>query len=409
MKKWILVASVACLSFGSIGFAESPAPGGSIGITEARDAAKVKVQSIIDQGLAFLRSKQNENGTWQGEEDPPAITALVLRAFVHEKNYNSKTDFIAKGFEALLKDQRMDGGIYRDLLATYNTSIALTAMADANDPTFRPRMDAAVQYLKDLQWTEETKPEFAGENEQNNGQQVVQGQTDPFYGGWGYGGRSRGAGRPDLSNAHMAIEALRKAGVDESDPAIQRAIEFLTRVQNFDPTNDQSWAGTDGGFVYGPSDNRQGESMAGEYTDENGKRLLRSYGSMTYAGLKSFIYAGLTKDDPRVHAAYGWITNNWTLDENPGLGASDPSKKMNGYYYYLHTLGRAMNLYDEPIVSTKNGPIDWRVALIDKCESIQQADGSFVGEKKWMESNPILVTAYVVLSLQEAREDLAEH
>ncbi|HQY87808.1 MAG TPA: terpene cyclase/mutase family protein, partial [Tepidisphaeraceae bacterium] len=353
--------------------------------------------------------KQNESGNWQGENDPPAITALVLRAFVHEKKYNTKTDFIAKGFEAMLKDQRMDGGIYRDLLATYNTSIALATMADANDPTLKPRMDAAVEYLKDLQWTPETKPEFEGENEQNKGQQVVKGEDDPFFGGWGYGGRSRGAGRPDLSNAHMALEALRKAGVDESDPAIQRAIDFLTRVQNFDPTNDQSWAGTDGGFVYGPADDRNGESMAGEYKDENGKRMLRSYGSMTYAGLKSFIYAGLTKEDPRVQAAYGWITSNWTLDENPGLATNDPEMKMNGYYYYLHTLGRTMNLFDEPIVATKSGPIDWRVALIEKASTLQHEDGSFVGVKKWQEDNPILVTAFVVLALQEAREDLGEH
>ena len=67
-----------------------------------------------------------------------------------------------------------------------------------------------------------------------------------------------------------------------------------------------------------------------------------------------------------------------------------------------------MNLFDEPIVSTRDGAVDWRVALIDKAATIQNDDGSFVGIKKWQEDNPILVTAYVVLALQEAREDLSE-
>ena len=35
---------------------------------------------------------------------------------------------------------------------------------------------------------------------------------------------------------------------------------------------------------------------------------LRSYASMTYAGLKSMIYAGLDRDDPRVKAALTYIT-----------------------------------------------------------------------------------------------------
>ena len=33
---------------------------------------------------------------------------------------------------------------------------------------------------------------------------------------------------------------------------------------------------------------------------------------MTYSGLKSMIYAGLTKDDPRVKAAVQWIRSTTT-------------------------------------------------------------------------------------------------
>jgi len=77
--------------------------------------------------------------------------------------------------------------------------------------------------------------------------------------------------------------------------------------------------------------------MAGEYTDSSGRRLLRSYGSMTYAGLKSMIYAGLTQDDPRVKAALEFIRKNYTLEENPGQG-------QRGLYYYYQTFAKAMAL-----------------------------------------------------------------
>ena len=34
---------------------------------------------------------------------------------------------------------------------------------------------------------------------------------------------------------------------------------------------------------------------------------------MTYTGLKTFLYAGVGKDDPRVKAAVDWIRRHYTL------------------------------------------------------------------------------------------------
>jgi squalene-hopene/tetraprenyl-beta-curcumene cyclase len=150
--------------------------------------------------------------------------------------------------------------------------------------------------------------------------------------------------------------------------------------------------------------------MAGEYTGPDGRRMLRSYGSMTYAGLKSMIYAHLTKDDPRVKAAWDWISKNWTLDENPGMRLNDPKVAQNGLYYYYHTLARALNAYDEPIITDPQGnKHDWRIEFVDKLASLQCPDGSWAGDKKWMEDNPVLVTAYVAIALAETIEDLKQH
>src|SRR6185436_6679210 len=117
-----------------------------------------------------------------------------------------------------------------------------------------------------------------------------------------------------------------------------------------------------------------------------------------YAGLKSMIYAGLTKNDPRVKAAWDWISKNWTVDEHAGMRAAGEDKAKAGMYYYYYTMARALDVYDEPTITDAKGTKhDWRLELIAKLETLQQPDGSWVGEKSWMENNPILATSYVVM------------
>lgn len=376
------------------------------------DDAQKQAQAVINRGLGFLKTRQQPDGSWQADPRvPPAITALALRSFVGSDEYGPDHPLVKKGFDALLAQQIADGGIYEDLLANYNTAIAVNALAEARakagDDRYTQEIDKAVRFLRQLQWTEHTVPSAP---EDKPGEAAsVSGENDPFYGGWGYGGRSRGAGRPDLSNAQMAIEALHVAGIAPDDPALQRAVIFVSRLQNYSQANSAEWAGNDGGFIYSPGGDRKFESFAGEYVTPAGERRLRSYGSMTYAGLKSMVYAGLSKDDPRVKAAFDWISNNWTLDENPGIAATNPENADHGLYYYYLTLARALNAYDQPVLQTPQGEVDWRLALIRKMSELQKPDGSFSGNEKWQENEPTLVTSFVVIALENALEDLREH
>ena len=368
--------------------------------------AAERADALADRGLAFLAGQQQADGSWQpAEQVPPAITALALRAFVGDDDFDADSPLVARGYDALLAQQVADGGIYDDLLANYNTAISVSALTAVGDDRYADRTAKAVAYLRRLQWTPETRPDFAGDEVV----QEVRGEEDPFYGGFGYGGRSRGPGRPDLSNTAMALEALHDAGVGADDPAMRRALAFVNGLQNHSETNDAAWAGDDGGFVYSPDADRDGESFAGEYLTPVGERRLRSYGSMTYAGLKSMVYAGLTRDDPRVTAAFGWVQDNWTLDANPGMAAADPENADHGLYYYYLTLARALDAYDRPVLDTPAGPVDWRLALVEKLGELQRADGSWSGEAKWREEDPVLVTSYVVNALNATRKDLAEH
>ena len=175
-------------------------------------------------------------------------------------------------------------------------------------------------------------------------------RSDAAYGGAGYGSHQR----PDLSNTSFLIDALQELGNGSDDEAIQKALKFVIRTQNLPGQgNDTPHADTvgDGGFYYTPA--AGGQSQAGE-SDGGG---LRSYGSMTYAGLKSMIYAGLTADDPRVVAAMKFIRKNYSLKDNPGMGQA-------GLFYYYHTFAKSLDVAGVEIIDDESGtPHPWREEL----------------------------------------------
>jgi squalene-hopene/tetraprenyl-beta-curcumene cyclase len=207
------------------------------------------------------------------------------------------------------------------------------------------------------------------------------------YGGAGYGSHSR----PDLSNTAFLIDALHAAGAEADDPALQKALIFVSRCQNLESeqnTTEFAAKVNDGGFYYTIA--AGGSSQAGTTADGG----LRSYGSMTYAGLKSMIYCGLKPNDPRVEAAYKWIQRHYTLAENPGMGAD-------GLYYYFHTFAKALDAVGGTQLKDASGTShDWRRELTERLSELQKDDGSWVNtSERWLEADPNLVTAYSLLAL----------
>src|SRR5262249_40056738 len=111
--------------------------------------------------------------------------------------------------------------------------------------------------------------------------------------------------RPDLSNTQFFLDALVAAGVSKDDPALKKALVFVGRCQNLKGEhNDQPWAGkvNDGTFIYTAASG--GVTKVVDQPLPDGSRP--GYGSMTYAGIKSMIYCGVSKDDPRIQKAYEW-------------------------------------------------------------------------------------------------------
>lgn len=367
------------------------------------DAAAKKAKDIRSKAIAFLKSKQDaKTGAWgvkDGVAAFPGYTGLVVAGMLLEPDVGEEDPAVMAGLKYILSVQKEDGGFYTAALPTYNTAICLSAISKVKLPIAQDAKSKAVAFLKKLQFAEDAS-KIAGLDESPSPVD----KAHSFYGGWGYGRH----GRPDLSNTQWVLEALHDAGVPKDDPAFQRAMVFLQRCQMVDKVNDMSYADGTGqnGFIYATSENKDkvgiGQSQAGviEETLSDGTKAskLRAYGSMTYAGFKSYVYAGLKKDDERVQLALKWIRENYTLAENPGMGSD-------GFYYYLVTFARALEANGEAELQVKKGETrDWRVDLIDRLAELQNDDGSFKPFKdRWLENDPVLITAYSLLAIEHAK------
>ena len=360
-----------------------PALVAALAITPAVRAAddaypdQKELQASLDKAYDFLKSKQAADGSWLPRVGP-GVTALTAAALV-KAGKPADDPVVAKAIEFVTKYVKKDGGVYDRGLETYTTSLAIVAFKECNaGGKYDKVIDAAVKYLKGVQ--------------ESNGSD----DKELKFGGAGYGTGSR----PDTSNTGFFVEALIASGTAKDDPAVKKALAFLSRAQNLPGEyNDQPFAkkaGDDdkGGFVYEPGG--QDDEKSPKRTAGGG---LRSEGGMTYAGLKSFLYAGVGKDDPRVKAAVKWIQGHYTLTENPGMGQA-------GLFYYYHTFAKAMDaLGEDTFTDAKGVKHPWRKELFDTLKAKQAKDGSWVNtDKNFMEDRPELCTSFAVLSLSYAKK-----
>jgi squalene-hopene/tetraprenyl-beta-curcumene cyclase len=348
------------------------------------DVWRERTVESVDSALRYLASTQQPDGGWTlRDASDPAITALAVKCFVQSPQYGADHPIARRAFRFILSHTQPDGGIYipDQGLGNYYTSVCLMALAGADDERHQAAIDGAQSFLRKGQWDDD------------EGHSV----DSVWYGGAGYGSHKR----PDLSNTQVMLEALKQSGLPESDPTYKKALVFISRSQMVSEQNDQAFAkgSGDGGFIYTPVNG--GESKAGEIDVDGGGARLRTYGSMTYAGFKSLLYAGVSRDDPRVQAALGWIQRHYTLDANPNMPGSQSTQ---GLYYYYHVFARALDAFGEDAIVDHDGKRhDWRRELCEKLVSLQRRDGSWVNEAdRWYEGNPTLVTSYAVLAIQTA-------
>ncbi|NLG36302.1 MAG: terpene cyclase/mutase family protein, partial [Lentisphaerae bacterium] len=345
-------------------------------------------RAAMERGSAWLAAQQQPEGYWS-IPDTPALTGLSMWA-LQQTDPVAYSDSINRALVFLLTSVQEDGSIWRTPavqrkgggLANYNTAVCMAALHSLGRRELIPVIQNARTYLSKMQYL---------------GDEV-------YHGGMGYDADENRA-YADLSNSYMAYEAmrltqdvedLRQAGDPRADLDWEAAREFLDQIQNLPGVNTNAWVSDNeddrGGFAYSPG-------AGASRTNEEGRVTLRSYGSMTYAGLLSLIYAEVDSRDVRVQSAKDWAARHWSLEENPGMGQE-------GLYYFFNVLAKSLDVMGDDILTRPDGTqVSWREEVIQRLIDLQQPDGSWVNENnRWWEADPNLVTAYTLLTLAAALE-----
>jgi squalene-hopene/tetraprenyl-beta-curcumene cyclase len=336
---------------------------------------------VSDKAIAFLKSTQNADGSWGTPPRNAGVTGVVVTGLLQTGKLTPDDPMVAKALkyiESLVNPQagHIAGKDPALGLQNYVTSVNVMALQAANKADkYKAVIGDAVNFLKKLQWDE-------GEGKK---------PEDDFFGGAGYDSKSR----PDLSNTQFFIDALKAAGVSSDDPAMKKALTFVSRCQNLKSEyNDRPWSGkiNDGSFIYSAAAGGQTK------TSDDPNAPLNGYGSMTYAGIKSMIYCGVGKGDERYKKAVEWISKNYTVDANPGMPKELGQR---GLYYYYHTMAKTLDLMEmNEFTDSEGKKHDWRADLVAALAKRQKDNGSWLNENdRWMEGEPNLVTGYCLMTL----------
>ena len=352
------------------------------GITQANDSKKA-----IKAGLDWLATQQAEDGSFS-DADFPGLTAFAMLSFANS-DHPEKDRVLADATKFLRSCVQENGAIHvkkkigrGDGLPNYNTAVCLRALHATRNPELTPILLKARSYLASTQ----VKSEDANKT-----------------GGWGYGPPGK---KPhvDMLNTAYVLEAMhetkdleeerdrndKKAEIDKD-----AAAGFIENLQHGDEAGNNA-----GGFKYSA---RQGKGILSKL---RGGSAFSAYGSLSYAGTLALIHADVKHDDPRVQSALHWSRKNWTLEENPGMGTS-------GLYFFYHVMTKCLDAADVdkiPVtVDDKEVNLDWRKEVTTKLIGLQKTDGDNAGSwvndnGRWWENDPVLVTAYAVMTLQHTQD-----
>lgn len=399
----VLAAILGCV-VGPAGFA-GPLFSRPAWATQAGAASSGDFKAAVDKGTRWLVARQNPDGGYGPYGDGPqfrvknasdvGITAFVLYAIARNPRGYTAVDgpYISKAVDLLLSRQQPDGGVYdpKDpTLQNYRTSVAVLALTALDRVKYREAVQRAQGFIKEQQ--------FSASKGYDPKQHVS-------YGGIGYGSALRG----DLSNTQLGAEALAESGLSGSDELWQGLTVFVTRCLNaeeVDPLLRGLGIGTtkDGGARYAPN-----ETRGPAETLDDGVKVFSSYGSMSYAALKSLLYAKVSKDDPRVQGLIRWISGRFNVAENPGMATqANPRAGQNGLYYYYHTMAKTLYLNGDAVLKDSKGVAHrWAEELGSHIVGLQKEDGSWLNATgRWFEDIPELDTAYAMVALVDCLSQL---
>ena len=374
---------------------EDAGPGNSVpsGAGASRASWQEQARQARAEGVAYLESR-SVDGKWSfapGQPPSLGITGLAALGILRARD-GRPTPNLDGTLEWIAGQQKPDGSIHTGQLATYGTAIAILVLKESGKGRYASVVARALEYLRLVQLD-------GGEGYE---------ESSEYYGGVGYEKKKNDPSKPNpnLSTTAWAVEAASAAGLQKDDDFYAKALVFLQRSQNQSETNDRVHEeggqkiepGNDGGAYYQPWASRAGVELG-----PDGRRFFRSYGSMSYALLKSYLFCDLDIKDPRVRAVMDWLEEHWKVETNPGMEhLEEPGAPYKGLYYYWLTLGRTLGAAEKRGLDLSGTPMaGWREQVARAVAREQRDDGSWVNHQNsgWWESSPLLTTSYSVLVL----------
>ena len=403
----VLSLALACLlpfATGAANAAETPAPSAAVpGAPPAPPSppTKAEVEALIAKAQDYLLSQQQADGSYvpAGARLGVGVTALATEGLLLAPALPATDAHIVSAVAYLRAHKQPDGGIYTpdEGLATYGTAVGLLALqaAGATDPAL---IKGAHDFLFSVQ---------------------VADAESPSFGGLGYG-TAKSAGRADLSNTDLAIVALRATGLQADDEHAKHLVTFLEHCQQLSAHNHLPWVDTSakeaGGAVYNPDPRPRTPPATAANPNPAPIPATRptAYASMTYALISSYLEMGVPAEDERVAAGLNWIKANYSPYANPGRAVG---KEVDGLYYGYYISSKAFQQLKITTLLLADGKktVDWRAdlfgALAFRAKSGEIAPGKtgtwWINETKtWGETNPVLVTAYVLQVLKRIHATL---
>jgi squalene-hopene/tetraprenyl-beta-curcumene cyclase len=382
---------------------------GSIASERTAPSRMARIDRSLAAAVTFLIRQQSSDGAWRPDtygvfKDGPSLTPLVLQALLATAPAEKRDLGLRKGVNYLANmvqaDGRIDAGPRGLSYPVYTAAYAVLVLSQPCNARYRRERETWLTYLRARQLTEELGWEPA----------------DREYGGWGYASGLPRKPKPgeaaapltesNLSATTCALSALRAAGVPPTDPALEKALSFVERCQNYpnycDPFFD------DGGFFFIYDDAvRNKAGVAGR--DVQGRERYASYGSTTADGLRALLACGLPSADHRIIAARRWLERNFNPADHPGKYARERLGDRSAlYFYYCCSVSQAFRMLGLQEMQTVAGRVSWAAALADELLQRQRPDGSWINPGRAVrEDEPVLATSFATIALSLCRESLA--
>lgn len=286
------------------------------------------VRSINDRSLRYLANTQLKDGSWQGGRNGPGITGICVMAFMasgEDPDYGPYATHIRKALQNIIANQNARTGYMGTSghASMYHHGFAMLALSEAYGAVSENLLWKGSEVPENHRRTLSASLELAVRC-------ALTAQEKNPWGAWRYSPQARDADTTVAGTVLMGILGARNAGIEVSNEAIDKALNFF-----------QTCTMRGGGVSYTPS---------GSHGD-----------GLTRSAIATLVYAiGKRKDTPEYKSTAEFIKRR----ANHNVG--------NHYMFYtLYYMAQALFQCDFEAWQA------WNKRTIERLQRMQQEDGSF--------------------------------